>query len=242
MGDGSWDGTFYGINSAGTGVGMLGGSASAGNLTILTRYNYLGQAFVDTWNGSSYGATPTVLPPLVPGDTTTNAACAISDGGIAVGRSNSDAVIYTQSGGNWTTTNLNTTSLVINLDGWSLTSAEDISHNGDYIVGYGTISGAQHAFLLTATFPGDANLDGKVDINDLTIVLANYGKTGMGWTEGEFTGDGTVDINDLTIVLANYGKTDGASIAVAPVPEPSTVLLAAFGLAGLLACVARKRR
>ena len=26
--------------------------------------------------------------------------------------------------------------------------------------------------------PGDANLDGKVDINDLTIVLANYGQTG----------------------------------------------------------------
>ncbi len=27
--------------------------------------------------------------------------------------------------------------------------------------------------------PGDANGDGKVDINDLTIVLTNYGKTGM---------------------------------------------------------------
>ena len=46
--------------------------------------------------------------------------------------------------------------------------------------------------------PGDANLDGKVDINDLSIVLANYDKNGMAWTEGDFTGDGTVDINDLT--------------------------------------------
>ena len=42
-----------------------------------------------------------------------------------------------------------------------------------------------------------------MDINDLTIVLANFGQTGMTWSQGEFTGDGTVDVNDLTIVLAN---------------------------------------
>ena len=27
----------------------------------------------------------------------------------------------------------------------------------------------------TVTIPGDANLDGRVDLNDLTIVLSNYG-------------------------------------------------------------------
>ena len=53
--------------------------------------------------------------------------------------------------------------------------------------------------------PGDANGDGRVDINDLTIVLANFGQTGMTWSQGDFIGDGTVDINDLTIVLANFG-------------------------------------
>ena len=63
----------------------------------------------------------------------------------------------------------------------------------------------------TPEVPGDANLDGKVDINDLTIVLAHYNQTGMTWAEGEFTGDGTVDINDLTIVLAHYNQTVGSS-------------------------------
>ena len=32
--------------------------------------------------------------------------------------------------------------------------------------------------------PGDANYDGKVDINDLTIVLAHYGQTDMTWKPG----------------------------------------------------------
>ena len=60
-----------------------------------------------------------------------------------------------------------------------------------------------------------------MDINDLTIVLAHYGQTGMTWTQGEFTGDGTVDINDLTIVLAHYGQSLGASAGgMAAVPEP----------------------
>ena len=73
-------------------------------------------------------------------------------------------------------------------------------------------------YLLTPALPGDANLDGKVDINDLTIVLAHYGQTGMAWTEGEFTGDGTVDINDLTIVLAHYNQSLGSSAGIAAVP------------------------
>ena len=81
--------------------------------------------------------------------------------------------------------------------------------------------------------PGDANADGQVDINDLTVVLANYNRMG-GWSQGEFTGSGTVDINDLTIVLAHYGQTSIAGISA--VPEPAGILLLAAGAFGLLAC------
>ena len=60
---------------------------------------------------------------------------------------------------------------------------------------------------------GDANGDGTVDINDLTIVLANYNQTtGMTWSTGDFIGDGTVDINDLTIcwpTTATLPRHDG---------------------------------
>jgi hypothetical protein len=83
---------------------------------------------------------------------------------------------------------------------------------------------------------GDANGDGKVDINDLTIVLTNFGQSlGLGaWAKGDFTGDGTVDINDLTIVLTNFGHTSSAA-ALSAVPEPaSAVLLVCCGLAALV--------
>jgi formylglycine-generating enzyme required for sulfatase activity len=96
-------------------------------------------------------------------------------------------------------------------------------------------------FRVAGDDPGDANGDGKVDINDLTIVLAHYGETsGMTWSQGDFTGDGKVDINDLTIVLANYDNTVGSDIK--SVPEPSCIVLLAIGAVGLLGYGWRRRR
>ena len=75
--------------------------------------------------------------------------------------------------------------------------------------------------MLSPALPGDANLDGKVDVNDLTVVLTNFGKTGRTWATGDFVGDGKVDVNDLTIVLANFGRTFGARPAAMFPPCPS---------------------
>ena len=101
------------------------------------------------------------------------------------------------------------------------------------------------AMVLHPALPGDANGDNKVDINDLTIVLAHYGQSGagVGWYTGDFNNDDKVDINDLTIVLANYGQSIGSSATgMAAVPEPSTLVLIGVGAIGVLGYLAAEAR
>ena len=99
----------------------------------------------------------------------------------------------------------------------ALSAATGIDNAADILGGVQTRAATtSEAFLLTPALPGDANLDGQVDVNDLTIVLGTWPDTAWLGTPGEFNGDGTVDVNDLTIVLANYGQM--------PEPLPPTRL------------------
>ena len=101
------------------------------------------------------------------------------------------------------------------------------------------IGGTGNLQALYTPLGGDANADGTVNGADLTTVLSNYNKTGMNWFSGDFSGDGTTNGADLTIVLSNYNQHLSLGAAV---PEPSTLLLAAAGLVGLLAYAWRKRK
>ena len=71
---------------------------------------------------------------------------------------------------------------------------------------------------------GDANFDGSVDDDDLSVLLANYWNDEAEWGSGDFSGDGFVADNDLSLLLANWtGST-------ASVPEPGTLSLLAVGV------------
>jgi len=95
--------------------------------------------------------------------------------------------------------------------------------------------------------PGDANLDGKVDVGDLGVLGQYYGRTsGMTWQTCDFNGDGAVDVGDLGILGDNYGQNSpppapagGLSQAVVLAPEPAGILLL---IAGAVTAFRRRRR
>ncbi|MGN6368299.1 MAG: PEP-CTERM sorting domain-containing protein [Phycisphaerae bacterium] len=99
--------------------------------------------------------------------------------------------------------------------------------------------------LIKATYVGDSNLDGKVDLTDLSTVLNHFGQASSHWTSGNFDGAATIDLTDLSGVLNNFGKTlpttalqATGSLAMAA-PEPGS--LAALAAAGVM-LLRRKRR
>jgi beta-glucanase (GH16 family) len=59
---------------------------------------------------------------------------------------------------------------------------------------------------LPTSSKADFNSDGKVDMNDLFILLGNFNKTVPIRTKGDCNGDAKVDIDDLFILLALFGK------------------------------------
>lgn len=80
--------------------------------------------------------------------------------------------------------------------------------NNHVWVGYGDPNTGQ-IFLLYGqilTCPADVNQDGVVDLDDLDMVLSNFG---LATSEGDTNGDGVVDLDDLDTVLSAFGTECG---------------------------------
>lgn len=78
---------------------------------------------------------------------------------------------------------------------------------------------------------GDINLDGSVDLADFAIIRDNQG-TGASFEEGDINFDGSVDLRDFLMWRRLFEAAPGA--AEAAVPEPSTLMLAALAVLGML--------
>ncbi len=86
---------------------------------------------------------------------------------------------------------------------------------------------------------GDANFDGRVDLDDAFALLANFGQSNRFWTQGDFTLDGRVDALDINYLALRWGNGVSGSIEAFPfavVPEPGAMLIV-----GSLACLALRR-
>ena len=89
------------------------------------------------------------------------------------------------------------------LAAWTTGSADTAT-----VSGWGTLQLSSTPFYVNPTLlPGDANLDGRVDVSDLAILAANYRKhvTG-GWTQADFNHDGVVDVQDWLFWRPTTGK------------------------------------
>jgi hypothetical protein len=91
--------------------------------------------------------------------------------------------------------------------------------------------------------PGDANLDGQVDVADLGILASQWQASGF-WTDGDFDNNGLIDVGDLGILATHwqdgvepFGVEIARLLPGVSVPEPA--LLGALPAIQLLA---RRRR
>jgi hypothetical protein len=103
--------------------------------------------------------------------------------------------------------------------------------------------------LMAFTRTGDANLDGVVNDDDVTIVGATYapGVAGASWATGDFDYNGFVDDDDVTLLGVFYDPSapplaaPASGAGVSAVPEPTSLILSLAGLVGIGAFVRRRR-
>jgi hypothetical protein len=134
-----------------------------------------------------------------------------------------------------------------------------LADNTRYALGYGdndvlhysSFAGesVDHSSVLVKfTYYGDADLNGKVDINDLGMLASHWQVAGP-WTSGDFDYSGVVNVADLGLLASNWQRGVGAPLAgslgealaqlglpPAAVPEPMV-----FGYALALLSLIRHR-
>jgi hypothetical protein len=104
--------------------------------------------------------------------------------------------------------------------GLAITSSTAAARPGAFVIGYVDNTAAdQLKFALTV--PGDANLDGTTNFNDLLLVAQHFGQSTakgntVSWSTGDVNYDNFINFNDLLIIAQHFGDT----LAKAEAPQP----------------------
>ena len=65
---------------------------------------------------------------------------------------------------------------------------------------------------------GDANNDGRVDLDDFDILAANFGMSGRDFAHGDFDYNGTVNLSDFNLLAGRFGTALAPAVSGAPLP------------------------
>jgi len=149
--------------------------------------------------------------------------------------------------------------------GLGITSSAAAANSASYGIGYadgasGVVPGLSSGQIeIMYTLLGDANLDGKVNGTDFTLMAANFNDSvTAGWDRGDFNYSNTVNGDDFVLLADNFNQFASQSdvaaadlaaldsfavtngISLTSVPEPATLGLVV--LAGVGALGRRNRR
>lgn len=91
---------------------------------------------------------------------------------------------------------------------------------------------AAHNGFADAYLPGDADLNGTVDVADLNALGVNWQTNNLAWSKGNFVVPGTlIDASDLNAIGINWQFS--IPIAAESVPEPASPLMLLMPIVGL---------
>jgi ELWxxDGT repeat protein len=135
-----------------------------------------------------------------------------------------------RNGGSW-----NGSGIVTSLANASVTTLGVAEASQVLGAGGGTIGGQSldgSAVIVKYTYGGDANLDGKINVDDYTRIDFNVALGTTGWYNGDFNYDGKINVDDYTIIDFNVG------IQGPPILSASTTIAMAQRVTGASSIVA----
>ena len=149
-----------------------------------------------------------------------------------------------RNGGAWNGGGIVTSSASADLTGLGIATAQQAGRAGGT---FGGVSVSAADLLIMYTYAGDANLDGKINIDDYGRIDGNVASSGsvFGWFNGDFNYDGKINIDDYGIIDGNINR-QGSPFGTAGVPGPEGMVAvpepAGMALLGLFPVLAALRR
>ncbi len=99
-----------------------------------------------------------------------------------------------------------------------------VSSAADASEAIGYAANPQNHMVLQIARPGDTQLDGHVNFDDILALFPNYNAaTDASWSDGDFTYDGVVNFDDILALFPNYGLANREWFVTSQLNPPASL-------------------